>query len=96
MGDGEMTKGQKPMRSEQTVPAAVELPTDVVDSMLIAIEKRRDGQWRCEVVSGSLESSSLPKSGFKPRRLFLREYHRMLEQLQGLIFRGAIRNMGGG
>lgn len=95
MRRGERVKGNKQMRSEQAVPAAVELPTDVVESMLIALEKRRDGLWRCEVVSGSLESSSLPKSEFKKRSHFLREFHRMLEQARGFVFKGAINNMGG-
>jgi hypothetical protein len=72
-----------------------ESPTDVVQSMLIAMEIRRDGLMRCEVVSGSTDSSSLPKSEFKARRLFLREFHRALEQAKGFVFRGSINNMGG-
>ncbi len=81
---------KKPEPTEN--PEPIGKPSDVVQSMLIAIEQRSDGMWRCEVVSGCVDSSSLPKSEFKPRRLFLREYHRMLEQVRGVIFKGAIAN----
>ncbi len=62
-------------------------------SMLIAIEEREDGLWRCEVVTGTIDSTTPPKSDFKHRREFLRELHRMFEQVRGFVFRGAINRV---
>lgn len=67
-------------------------PTDIVASIMVSIETRRDGTMRIELTGGG-DASTLPKGDFKSRRLFLRDYTRALEQLNGYVFKGAIRSL---
>jgi hypothetical protein len=78
----------KPAPAQSKTPQ----PTDVVESMHFVIERRRDGRWRCEIV-GAVDSASVPKAGFKERRLFLREFHRAYEQMKDFVFRGGVRSL---
>jgi hypothetical protein len=92
-----MPKRKDPARTEEEAPMLTDpVATFSADPMLVnsyglRVFERSDGKW---ALVAERDGETQLVSEWKPKRLFLRDYHRSLDRFAQIVFKGAIRSMG--